>query len=368
MSRNPRLLAPGCLALLALAACAGQEPAETRIDAAAGAQVSIMTFNVENLFDNHDDPGKDDKTFLPLAAKQAAAHKAECARIAVERWQAQCFDWDWSDAMVERKLSAVARTILQVNDGRGPDIVALQEIENLGILERLRTEYLANAGYGPAILIEGHDKRGIDVAFLSRLRLAGPAKLHKPEFPGVERARIDDTRGILEATFVLPDESLLTGFAVHFPAPFHPTRMREMAYEHLNALKAALPPGRPVFAAGDFNTTSAEDRDEDMLARYVRPDWIVAHEIGCADCRGTSYFAPRDDWSFLDMILWSPGATRGEYATWRLRGETVWIPNQAPGQTRPDGTPWRFEMPGGHGVSDHWPMLITIESSKNNEL
>lgn len=368
MSRNPSLLVPGCLALLAFAACAGQGPAETQIDDAAGARVSIMTFNVENLFDNHDDPGKDDKTFLPLAAKQAAAHKAECAAIAVERWRTQCFDWDWSDAMVERKLTAVAGAILQVDDGRGPDIVALQEIENLGILERLRTEYLADADYGPAILLEGHDRRGIDVAFLSRLKLAAPAKLHRPEFRGVGRARRDDTRGILEATFVLPDGGLLTGFAVHFPAPFHPTPMRETAYEHLNTLKAALPPDRPVFAAGDFNTTSAEDRAEDMLARYVRPDWIVAHEIGCEDCRGTSYYAPRDDWSFLDMILWSPGDARGEHATWRLRGETISIPNQAPGQTRPDGTPWRFEMPGGTGVSDHWPMLITIESLKNKEL
>lgn len=368
MSKDIRVWIPGALILLALAGCPGQRPTDARPGEEPVASVSIMAFNVENLFDNRDDPGKDDKTFLPIAAKRSAAHKAECAKIEVERWRKQCLDWDWSDATIDRKLSAVAAAILQVGDGRGPDIVALQEVENLGILERLRTEYLADAAYGPAILIEGNDRRGIDVAFLSRLELAEPARLHHPEFPRVEQARVDDTRGILEATFLLPDGSLLTGFSVHFPAPFHPTPMREVAYEHLNALKAALPPGRATFAAGDFNTTSVEDRDKDMLARYVRPHWTVAHEVGCEACRGTSYFAPRDDWSFLDMILWSPDGVRGEDATWRLDEKSVRIPNRAPGQTRTDGTPWRFEMPGGNGVSDHWPMLITIESSKNNKL
>ena len=63
-----------------------------------------------------------------------------------------------------------------MNDGRGADIIALQEVENVAILERLRTEYLADSGYLPAILIEGQDIRGIDVAFLSRLPLAEPGQ------------------------------------------------------------------------------------------------------------------------------------------------------------------------------------------------
>jgi endonuclease/exonuclease/phosphatase family metal-dependent hydrolase len=251
---------------------------------------------------------------------------------------------------------------LQVEDGRGPDIVALQEVENIGILERLRTEYLGDAGYRPAILIEGDDLRGIDVAFLTRLELAGPPTLHRIDFTGVGEDRVYDTRGILEATFVRPDGSLLTGYSVHFPAPFHPTGMREAAYRALNALRAQLPPGRDAFAAGDFNTTAIEDREKNMLARFARPYWPVAHEAGCDGCKGTSYYAPRDDWSFLDMILWSPAVDSGENATWQLRADSVRIANAAAGQVRPDGTPWRFEMPAGSGVSDHWPLVVTIET------
>ena len=350
------------LAAILLGACASPEaerPADTL--PASTLQVSLMAFNVENLFDNVDDPGKNDSTFLALEDKQNDEHRALCAEIEVQRWRDQCLFWDWSDAMIERKLDVVAKAILQVGDGRGADVVALQEIENVRILERLRTEYLADAGYGPAILIEGDDLRGIDVAFLSRLPLASEPQLHAVRFENTEERRVRDTRGILQADFVLPDGSILTGFSVHFPAPFHPTEMREVAYGRLNELRADLPAAHNVFAAGDFNTTSKEDREESMLERFVGPYWIVAHEVGCDDCKGTSYYPPRDDWSFLDMILWSPAGGRGENATWQLRADSVRIANRAPGQRRADGTPWRFEAPRGDGVSDHWPIVAIIE-------
>jgi endonuclease/exonuclease/phosphatase family metal-dependent hydrolase len=351
------------LGLLALAACSHgvNENDVTPQPRAGDATLTIMTFNVENLFDNIDDPGKEDRTYLALADKQSEEHKTACNRIEVDRWRRQCLEWDWNDEIIDKKLAVVAGTILQVGNGRGPDIVALQEVENIDILERLRTEYLAAAGYRPGILIEGDDLRGIDVAFLTRLDLAGPPQLHRIDFSGVGEDRVYDTRGILEATFVRPDGTLMTGYSVHFPAPFHPTEMREAAYRRLNALRAGLPPDRDAFAAGDFNTTSAEDRQKDMLARFARPYWTVTHEVGCRGCKGTSYYPPRDDWSFLDMILWSPAADRGKNATWELRAGSVRIANAASGQTRPDGTPWRFQMPAGDGVSDHWPVVVSIE-------
>ena len=318
-----------------------------------------MAFNVENLFDTKDDAGKDDKTFLPLSMKQSEAHIAECNDIEVDRWRQQCLEWDWNEEVLAIKLERVASAILQVNDGRGPDIVALQEIENVGILERLRTEHLQAAGYEPAILIEGQDLRGIDVAFLSRLPLAGEPELHALRFgDSIPKEREQDTRGVLQADFELPDGTTLTGFSVHFPAPFHPTEMREAAYRHLNALKDSLPDNRPVFAAGDFNTTSVEDVEKNMLGRFVRDTWTIAHEVGCDGCPGTSYYQPRKDWSFLDMVIWSDGSD------WTLDADSVAIPKDAPEQSREikPGTlaPKRFNMQHVSGISDHYPILVTI--------
>ena len=94
-------------------------------------------------------------------------------RFAVESWRDECLYLDWSDAALDFKLGVLAATIRQVNDGRGADIIALQEVENVAVLERLRSEYLGDLGYLPAILVEGTDTRGIDVAFLSKLPLLG---------------------------------------------------------------------------------------------------------------------------------------------------------------------------------------------------
>jgi len=350
---------PLLLSLLTLASCASvTENAGLDQSVSTPLNVTIMTFNVQNLFDNVDDPGKDDKAYLPIDAKQNAAHINACNEIDVASWRDECLNLDWSDQAVSHKLNVLAETIRQVNGGRGADIIALQEVENLGVLDRLRTDYLAELDYGPVILIEGSDARGIDVAFLSRLPLASPATLHPltlSDFP--DRAR--DTRGVLQADFLLPSGSVLTGFSVHFPAPFHPTEMRVAAYAHLNGLLDALPDDRIAFAGGDFNTTSTENGERKMLNNYARPYWMVAHDIGCGSCKGTHYYARDDSWSFLDMLLFS--ASRGENATARIRADSVRIANRYPAQVGANGAPERYRSASRRGVSDHWPMIATIE-------
>jgi len=331
-----------------------------RVNFATGgtSEVTIMTFNVQNLFDNIDDAGKDDKAYLPIAAKQSDAHILQCNEIEVASWRGECLNLDWSDAAIEFKLQVLADTIRQIDAGRGPDIIAFQEVENAAILNRLSTDYLPDSEYLPAILIEGQDLRGIDVAFLSRLPLATPAILHPLRFED-QPEREKDTRGVLQATFVLPDGSMLTGFSVHFPAPFHPTDMRIAAYQHLTELRAALPDNHFVFAAGDFNTTSGEDSRRGMLDRFARPHWTVAHDLGCGACKGTHYYARDDNWSFLDMILWSPA--RGAKTTWRIRANSVQVANETAAQVARGGTPLRHDSVAKQGVSDHWPLILTIE-------
>ena len=245
-----------------------------------------------------------------------------------------------------------------MNDGAGADVIALQEVENVNVLERLRTEHLADLGYRAPVLLEGTDNRGIDVAFLSKLPLAGEPVLHPllvPDFPD----RQGDTRGVLQADFALPNGAVLTGFSIHFPAPFHPTGMREAAYRHLNTLLDALPDHHHAFAAGDFNTTSSEDAREGLLDAYARPRWTLAHDVGCPDCKG-SYFYGRDGtWSFLDMILFAPA--RGAKTTAKIRADSVAIANAVAAQTTAEGTPRRHRSAERTGVSDHWPMIATIE-------
>jgi endonuclease/exonuclease/phosphatase family metal-dependent hydrolase len=319
-------------------------------------RVSIMAFNVENLFDTQDDPGKNDATYLPASVKSDPAHIAACERIEVDRWREDCLFLDWSEDALRFKLEQLAATILAYNDGIGPDIVALQEVENFGVLDRLRREHLGAARYREPVLIEGLDDRGIDVAFLSRLPVVGEPVLHPLDMSAFPD-RAGDTRGILEASFELPDGSLLTGFSVHFPAPFHPTEMRRVAYEHLNRIRAELPPDRPVFAAGDFNTPMREMENTSIMDDVVRPFWIVAHEVGCEGCRGTNYWRRGESWSFLDMILYSPS----EASRWVVDVDSIDVVSGYADQLHEDGTPKRFDLEDREGVSDHLPIVMSLE-------
>ena len=335
---------------LGLAGCVAEDP---KVES-----ITVMTFNVQNLFDNIDDPIKDDKAYLPIEAKQNDAHIKACGEIEVDSWRDECLNLDWSDATIDHKLDVLAATIRQVNNGAGADIIAMQEVENASILDRLRQEKLAGLGYLAAILVEGSDVRGIDVAILSKLPLADEPQLHPlmvPDFPD----RQGDTRGVLQADFDLPDGSRLTAFSVHFPAPFHPTAMRISAYEHLAALRDALPDENHVFAAGDFNTTSKEDEREGLLESFARPYWTLAHDVGCDTCDGSYFYHGDSTWSFLDMILFSPA--RGGKTTGQIRGESVAVANGYPAQVGDNGRPERFRSARGTGVSDHWPMVASIE-------
>ena len=108
MTNRLELLLPLALTML-LAACGGDHT--DRQESNAAPSVTIMAFNVENLFDNDDDAGKNDHTFLAIEDKQNDAHKALCEPIERDFWRQQCLDWDWSDEIIDRKLAAVAGAI-----------------------------------------------------------------------------------------------------------------------------------------------------------------------------------------------------------------------------------------------------------------
>jgi len=170
-------------------------------------------------------------------------------------------------------------------------------------------------------------------------------------------------RGILEATFELPDGTLLTGYCAHFPAPEHPAAARTAAFAALTGLADGLPPERLRFAAGDFNVTATEERRGHVVDRLQAGGWLAVQRAGCRDCRGTYYYAHDHQWSFLDMILLGTGLAP-EPATgrdgWRLRPESVRLANDLPEQSTRAGYPAAFELPAATGVSDHWPLVAEL--------
>lgn len=317
--------------------------------------IVFMTFNVENLFDTQDDKGKDDSTYLPLSAKASKAHKKSCATVKNNRWRDQCLNWDWSEEVLNYKLDVLSETIRQVKGGKGPDVLVLQEVENVNVLKRLNDRGL---NYPTVVLIEGADKRGIDVAVMSRLKQHQTAQLHTIPFQGFSKNRVLDTRGILQVNLKLPDGETLSVFGVHFPAPFHPKAMRAEAFKQLNRLISDLPKGRLAMAAGDFNVPQREDKDN-FVTQLTGKHWVVGHKIACSECPGSTYYPPKDSWSFLDMILWSK-SFESKVSTWQVLPDSFRIANQYKEQKSSTGAPRRFEISGPSGVSDHWPLVVDL--------
>ena len=107
-------------------------------------QLKIAFYNTENIFDTIDDPNKSDEDFLPGSKVS------------------------WTGERYERKLSNIARVLVAIDSINLPAIIGLAEVENITVLNELITRTDLKRGNYQAILEEGRDPRGIDVALIFR--------------------------------------------------------------------------------------------------------------------------------------------------------------------------------------------------------
>lgn len=327
-------------------------------------EIRIMTYNVENLFDANDDPGKDDKAFLPLHLKKR--YISECQSIRSKKWRRECLELNWDQRTLEKKLKNLAKVI----DSANPDILMLQEVENNSVLSMLRDSLKKKGEYKTQLLLEGGDHRGIDQAVLSKLELVDKAVLHKIPFQGFSRTRIGDTRSILEVKLRLPgngSRNILAIFNVHFPAPYHPSAMRKQALQKLiNLMQNSK--ADYVLAGGDFNITSSEEKEQKFISS-LGDRFLIPHLMSCRDfrygkCKGSYYYRPQRNWSQLDIILLSKNFS--DRKEWELNKKEILLFNKDDLQIKRKYhliSPASFNPRTGQGVSDHWPLLIQIEYS-----
>ena len=307
---------------------------------------SVMTLNVNNLFDELDDPKKDDKAYLPIELKQTNKHINSCNRVPVNSWKNECLYLDWDTETKDAKLKNLARDIL-LYDETGPDILALQEVENINILEQLY-RLLEPYGYIDLELLESKDYRGIDTAIISKFEIID-STLHYIKFSGEFEDK--DTRPILDSTILINDKKIKV-YNVHFPAGYHDVSMR---IDSLNKLKNLLQTHKmPTVALGDFNVNTEED-SELFIYNDQEDLWDVAHLIGCADCKGTYYYSYGKSWSFLDTIFVSKQRNIS-YDT-----DSIRLHITEHNAYKDSGKPIRFNAKSKTGVSDHLPMVARIK-------
>jgi endonuclease/exonuclease/phosphatase family metal-dependent hydrolase len=340
-------------------------------------EVMVATYNVENLFDAKDDPNRADESYTPQGREK------------------------WTDAKIDRKIENLGRVLKATNGGRGPDLVALVEVENKDVVQRLRDKGLKGLGYQELVHKESEDFRGIDNAILSRFPMVGEPKLHTVHKKGSKLWGDKTTRGILEATFKVKGEEL-TVFVNHWPSKRGgetAEQQRREAGKLLRNLvdeKRAQHPGREIVLLGDFNADVGEgsigkpgldaaDNEAavksgassilNTTAQAVRrskapPKNAEADVDAGGDPQqpemGTHYYHPKKHWSTMDHIMVSDTLLDGEGLAW-VPGSTQVVREDF--MTTKSGAPKRFYQPrvdkarqdlNQTGYSDHLPVVARL--------
>jgi endonuclease/exonuclease/phosphatase family metal-dependent hydrolase len=333
--------------------------------------LKLMSYNVENLFDLDHDDGKEDWAYLPLAFKRNNPEVQEaCKRVPNPLMRFECFNLDWTREVLNSKVKNIGSVISSSFEGQGPDIILLQEIENIKSLQELQKNGLRNKGYNHLVLIEGPDTRGIDVAILSKIPPIS-TRSHRVELPRKDNgSEARPTRDILEATFQIGNKKL-TVFSNHWPSQSNPTANRVAAARTLvDAAKAASNRGEIIIAMGDFN--SLENEIQGPVGQIINTEFVdgIEHRLEKMDTKtqmpGTHWYQGK--WSFLDRFYVGHDSER---AGLRVKWDTLDI--HAPDfalriheYRRRDGSvertqvPYRFDARQRGGYSDHLPLVVEL--------
>ena len=262
-------------------------------------ELCIASWNVENLFDLEDDPSVElDEEYTPQSPKE------------------------WTQERLEIKLNNLAKIIRKMNDGRGPDVLGLCEVENRKVVEMLVAK-LATLGRKYEIVHQDSPSdRGIDTALVYDTNVfeLADAKFH---FVDAEKTR-DVVEAKLRRVGSGDDGAALYVFVNHWPSRNNDEWQRIMAATVLRTRLdeiLAADPAADIVMVGDFN----DEPDNVSLRRFLRavtePENATRGAVYdttapiAAEEQGT--FVYDDQWQLIDHVIISPGLLDGIGFSWK---------------------------------------------------
>ncbi|WP_299362459.1 endonuclease/exonuclease/phosphatase family protein [Winogradskyella sp.] len=203
----------------------------------------ITFWNLENLFDVEDSPRRTDKVQRAIGSDIKG----------------------WDQTELDRKLRQLSSIIVQLNNGQGPDILGVCEIENSHVLNLLK-DSIDSLGRNYAIVHDdSDDRRGIDVAFIYDADLfTVEEEQGENKIFGHFVMRRTATRDILQVNFLTKhsqEQQRLVLIANHWPSrsggQYESNGYRQIAGETLSyfheRIRDIYGDDTPVLAMGDFN-------------------------------------------------------------------------------------------------------------------
>lgn len=326
-------------------------------------EISVMSFNVENLFDTVHDPDRNDFTYLPLLSKKSTPEfQKGCKENNDSAYRlGECLSTDWNELQLDAKLKNLTKVVLGV-DGNGPDVLMLIEVENENVLNIWNKKYLQAANYQTVVLIEGPDRRGIDVGFMSRYPLVGKPVLHPiPWKPENEKDGkwMEQSRRILEVTVKAPNGDPMTFLVAHFPSQANPTYWRKQISEFMAKIMVEKGPNAMIVAGGDLNITAEEESKEHIFRDILSKGGAVSHFVGCKECPGTHNY--RKSWSFLDAHIYSKALLADGSGSYQMLPNTIDVIRYDDVHLKKGKYPKRWDYEKMEGVADHFPLYVRLK-------
>ena len=206
----------------------------------------ISWWNVENLFDY-----------------QTAKRSEKLKRVLKSELKG------WTAKILDEKLSQLAKIISKMNDGQGPDILGMCEIENERVLKKLVQKLKFNQRRYEIVHENTNDKRGIDVAFLYDAKKFEFKKKFSQWI-----LRRNATREIFQVNFrIKKTRSSFVLIGNHWPAriggtyetaPYRMIAGETLSYFHKRICEE-LGENIPILVMGDFN----DEPFDKSLTRYA---------------------------------------------------------------------------------------------------
>lgn len=321
----------------------------------------IAFWNLQNFFDTVDDPQKNDEAFLPSG------------------------DMEWTEDRLDKKMYNLARVIRSMNNGTGPDVLGVCEVENQNVLDLMINKYLTELNYKAAYL-ESPDNRGIDNGLIYK---ENKFKLLNVQADTINLSDGWPTRLIFGVNLLRDNDIKITVFVNHWPSrsggqlESEPNRIeaaKTLRYAVNRIFK--VEEDAKIFIIGDFNDDPINKSVLETLGAYpIKCDSLnVDFETeSVGELYNVSYesfengigsYKYRDTWNMLDQIIVSGSIITGDVINYICYSFEVYKPNFIVTKSGAYmGTP--FPTYGGRrylgGYSDHFPVIAKFKIKRNEK-
>lgn len=326
------------------AACVGQKENTNSAD------IGILFYNVENLFDTIDTPDVIDSEFTPVSDK------------------------NWNTEKYQTKLDHVAQVIANTGDAF-PAIVGLCEVENRQVVDDLvNNATLLDAEYY-IVHFDSPDERGIDVALLYRrdffkIEETKPIRVVLPEENGGKTRDILYVRATVKKT-----KTQVHIFVNHWPSRSEGEELtsirRAIAAETLRTEVETLQEQFDdpfIIIMGDFNDTPSDNSIQNILHANSMNNSdcnrCLINIITAVDGQNAGSYFYGGQWQILDQFIVSPAVLSNERLHYKansvkfIRNDFQLYKSDKYGYL-PNRTYSGIKYYGGY--SDHLPVYMQLE-------